>query len=210
MQSPGIRITAGELRGKTIAVPPGNEVRPMRSRVRESLFSILGDRVRGARVLDVFAGSGSLSIEALSRGASTAVLVETAPKVLEVLRQNLARLNLSARTTVVTEDAYTSPSLEAARGQLGREAPGFDLIVIDPPFPQYPTGAPWALAFRLAVELLRPRGALALEYPAGIDPPTEPDAITLVARKKYGDTQLGVWEEGRNAPLGLSPDGRRQ
>lgn len=191
----GIRITAGQLRGKTISVPPGQAVRPMRSRVRESLFSILGDRVVGARVLDVFAGSGSLAIEALSRGASAAVLVETAPAVLEVLRRNLAQLNLVARTTVLTGDAYAILGTLSKRARERAGSWEFDLIVLDPPFPQYVGGAhdPWQLAFQLATELLHAGGALAVEHPDGVDPPESPPTLESIARKKYGDTQLSVW-----------------
>src|ERR671914_22179 len=89
-----MRVIAGRYGGRRLQAPPGDATRPTSDRVREALFSVLGPRVDGARVLDLFAGSGALGIEALSRGAAAATFVETAPAALKALRANLAPLAL--------------------------------------------------------------------------------------------------------------------
>src|SRR5918998_6335794 len=91
-----MRVVAGTHGGRRLATPPGSATRPTSDRVREALFSILGAAVDGARVLDLFAGSGALGIEALSRGAAEATFVERAPAALRALRGNLAALGIEA------------------------------------------------------------------------------------------------------------------
>jgi 16S rRNA (guanine966-N2)-methyltransferase len=120
-----MRVIGGELRSRRLARPPDG-VRPTSDRVRESLFATLGD-VSGARVLDLFAGTGALAIEALSRGAEGAVLVEKASRALQVIRENLASLDLEGAARVIKGDAS-----RAAR-QLAGE-PDFDLVFCDPPY----------------------------------------------------------------------------
>jgi 16S rRNA (guanine(966)-N(2))-methyltransferase RsmD len=120
-----LRIVAGQWRGRRIAAPPGRETRPTSDRVREALFSILGP-LDGARVLDLFAGSGALGLEALSRGAASAVLVERAPASLRVLRGNVA--DLAADAEVVASDARAH--VRAARAQGAQ----YDLVFLDPPY----------------------------------------------------------------------------
>ena len=116
-----LRITGGELGGRRIRVPRG-DVRPTTERVREAIFSILGD-VAGARVLDLFCGSGALAIEALSRGAAEATLVDTRPATA---RRNLEALGLAERARTVRSDA--------ARFLRRAEASSFDLVLCDPPY----------------------------------------------------------------------------
>ena len=124
-------------------VPSGLAVRPMRGRIRESLFSIIGDEIRGAKFLDGFAGSGAIGLEAISRGAAEVLFVERDSKVLTVLRRNISEVSVEARTRIVAADLYES--LAAAPNP-------FDWIFLDPPFRDYEgTGdSPWQLAFRLA------------------------------------------------------------
>src|SRR5579859_1944240 len=99
-----MRVIAGELGGRRLRSPRGEATRPTSGRVREALFSMLGE-IDGARVLDLFAGSGALGIEALSRGAASATFVEHAPPALAALRANLAALGLGERSRVVDGDA---------------------------------------------------------------------------------------------------------
>jgi 16S rRNA (guanine966-N2)-methyltransferase len=120
------RVIAGRYGGRRIAAPPGSATRPTSDRVREALFSILGARVEGARALDLFAGSGALGIEALSRGAEQVTFVERAPTALAALKDNLAVLGADAE--VVRADALRW--LRAA-------SPGarqYDLVFLDPPY----------------------------------------------------------------------------
>ncbi len=131
-RAPGtLRVVAGTLRGRRFRVPPGEGVRPSGDRVREALFAILGPRVRGAGVLDAYAGSGALGIEALSRGAGRAVFVESDRAVVAVLEQNLRTLGLEDRSEVVVADL-------AARLRPGGLPGEFDLVLADPPYRAYP------------------------------------------------------------------------
>ena len=119
-----MRIVAGSARGVRLApVPDGT--RPLADRAREGLFSSLGDAVRGAAVLDLFAGTGAVAIEALSRGAERAVLVDAGAKAVRTARENLDRTRLADRATVLRMDAG-----KAVRSDLGR----FDVIFLDPPY----------------------------------------------------------------------------
>jgi 16S rRNA (guanine966-N2)-methyltransferase len=128
-----MRVVAGELGGRRLAAPKGANVRPTADRVREALFSILGD-VRGARVLDLYCGTGALAIEAISRGAESAVLVDTTPAAAG---RNIGALEIDDRCTVVQADVVR---------YLGSEGSQFDLVFCDPPY---------KLADRLGPELTR-------------------------------------------------------
>jgi 16S rRNA (guanine966-N2)-methyltransferase len=126
-----VRVVAGQLGGRRLISPPGEEVRPTSDRVREALFSILGD-LSGLTVLDLFAGTGALGIEAISRGASSATLVDTDIRPAEA---NVVALSVGDRCDVVRSDAI---------GFLRRERRQFDLVLCDPPY---------RLARRLASDL---------------------------------------------------------
>ena len=118
-----MRIVAGKYRGRKLAQFPGLSVRPTPDRVKESLFQILGARLVGARVLDLFCGSGALGLESLSRGAREAVFNDASPESVALCKKNLAALNESAR---VTQRDY--------RACLAGEAGQFDVIFCDPPY----------------------------------------------------------------------------
>jgi len=126
----GVRVVAGALGGRRLVAPPGSATRPTSDRVREALFSILGP-VNELVVLDLFAGSGALGIEALSRGAARAVFTDNARPALDALRDNLAALELGPPTAEVRPgDAHAA--LRTAR----RSAETYDLILLDPPYRQ--------------------------------------------------------------------------
>jgi len=119
-----VRIVAGSAKGTRLAsVPAGT--RPVSDRAREGVFSSLGGCVEGAAVLDLFAGTGAMGIEALSRGAASAVFVESAPAAVRAIEENLRRTHLEDRATVLRADGA-----RAIRGQGGQ----FDLLVVDPPY----------------------------------------------------------------------------
>jgi len=178
---PELRITAGELGGRRIRVPKGaRDLRPTTERVREAVFSILGD-VSGARVLDLFSGSGAMAIEALSRGASEATLVDTRPATA---RRNLGSLDLGDRADVVGADAVRF----LRRAQ--RES--FDLVLCDPPYKLAdPVAAdlvqliPGVLAAggRVMIES-SPKRPLDLELP-------------LLTERTYGDTMIRIHGDQR-------------
>jgi 16S rRNA (guanine966-N2)-methyltransferase len=169
-----VRIVAGEFRGRRLEAPRGKAVRPTADRVREALFSILGS-VEGARVLDLYSGTGALAIEAVSRGAASAELVDTRSSTA---RANVRALGLEDRCTVVRSD--TVRYLRRARSR-------FDLVFCDPPY---------RLADRLAPELeslIPPRlaegGRLIVESAARA--PLEL-GLPVIVERRYGDTLIRV------------------
>jgi 16S rRNA (guanine966-N2)-methyltransferase len=171
-----LRVTGGELRGRRLRVPRGvRDLRPTTEKVREAIFSILGD-VSGSRVLDLFCGTGALAIEALSRGARSATLVDTRPAGA---RRNLEDLDLTERAETIRSDAARF---------LGRAEPAsFDLVLCDPPY---------RLADRLAGDLdslirkvLAAGGRLVVE--TSPDRPMEV-ALPLLRERRYGDTLIRV------------------
>ncbi len=121
-----MRIIAGEFRGRKLDVPKGLEVRPTPDRVREAWMSILGDRLSDARVLDLFAGSGALGLEALSRGAASADFVERDAKSVGALQRNIERLGVTSRSTVRRDDALRFA------GRL--PAGAYHVVFADPPY----------------------------------------------------------------------------
>ncbi len=121
-----MRIIAGEWRGRRIKAPSGRRVRPTADRVREAWMSAMEPSISGARVLDLFAGSGALGLETLSRGAEEVVFVERARGALTILRSNIDQLQAGARCTVVRRDAM--------KFVVELEAHAFDLAMADPPY----------------------------------------------------------------------------
>jgi 16S rRNA (guanine966-N2)-methyltransferase len=152
-----VRIVAGEFGSRRIAVPPGRDVRPTADRAREAVFAALGT-IDGAAVLDAFAGSGALGLEALSRGAATCVFVERAPRSLEVLRANIRALGVEERARVERGDALR---------YLGAGGRSFDLVLLDPPYGDWPR-----LVGRLTALLparMAPAGRVVAELPEGVE-----------------------------------------
>ena len=124
-----LRIVAGELGGRRLRAPRGRATRPTREAVREAWFSALGDRVRGSRVLDLFAGSGALGLEALSRGASLVHFVESDREVIRVLERNVRDLAVEDRAVVRHRDAVT-----LAQSLARAERLEWDIVLADPPY----------------------------------------------------------------------------
>ncbi|MGI8728763.1 MAG: 16S rRNA (guanine(966)-N(2))-methyltransferase RsmD [Solirubrobacteraceae bacterium] len=121
-----MRVVAGRHGGRRLVAPPGEQTRPTSDRVREALFGVLGSSVAGARVLDLFAGSGALGIEALSRGASTAVFVDRAAAAIRAIAANLEALGIEA-------EVRRMQALVALRAAAKR-AEAYDLVLLDPPY----------------------------------------------------------------------------
>lgn len=122
-----MRIIGGAFRGTPLLAPRGRATRPPLDRQRETIFNVVGPRVRGARVLDVFAGSGSFGLEALSRGAASASFVETGRPALRALDANIATLDVEDRVTVHRTDALRLASADDLGGP-------FDIVFLDPPY----------------------------------------------------------------------------
>ena len=166
-----MRIIAGEHRGRRIAAPEGERTRPMLDRVREALFDTLGARVEGAQVLDLFAGSGSLALEALSRGAERAVLLERNPTALDALAGNIEDLGLAERAWVVRGSAL-DPKLWRPAPRKGRPElrERYEIVFFDPPYPQLEDPRTRPELLRTVDELLTsrvaPGGVLVFHVPA--------------------------------------------
>lgn len=196
-----MRVVAGRLRGRNLKAPPGNATRPTGARVKEALFSILGD-VSDESVLDAYAGSGALGIEALSRGARHALFVEAARPALTCLRENLATLALDACALVVPV------RIESARRQLEAHAP-FDLVLCDPPWSDV-AQARDVLETLAAAGLFSPTVRIVLEH-AAKDPqaPPGPESPLVVCdERRWGDTAItffGLKPEPADAPGAAGP-----
>ncbi|MCS7172608.1 MAG: 16S rRNA (guanine(966)-N(2))-methyltransferase RsmD [Armatimonadetes bacterium] len=174
-----MRTRAG--RGRRIRVPPG--VRPTQERVRDAIFNMLGERVQEARVLDLFAGTGSLGLEALSRGAGEAVFVERDPRAVQVLRENLVRGGWEDRAEVWPSDVFR------ALRSLGRKGRRFDLVFLDPPYGLGLVGQ--TLEALRTSGLLVPGATVVAESGAREEVPVPP-GYTAVRDRRYGDTRVRI------------------
>ena len=180
--STNLRVIAGAYRGRRLQAPRGRVTRPTSARVREALFSILGD-LEGARVLDLYAGSGALALEALSRGAASVVLVEHDRAALACIRENIEALAVSDRARVLPLRA------RSALGALGTET--FDLVLCNPPWDVL-EDASAVLAGLASRSKLSAEARIVLEHSAR---DAEPDVPGLVAydRRRWGDTAVSLF-----------------
>lgn len=164
-------------------------MRPTADRVREAIFDILGGRTGEARVLDLFAGTGALGLEALSRGASSAVLVESDRRTFAVLRRNVLNLGAADAAELLPMDCRAA--LRVLRGRRSR----FDLVFLDPP---YGKGMAWRTAEGLAGSGLLERGATVVVEEAARTPDSPfPAAWARIGDRRYGDTRVLIFTVGK-------------
>ena len=181
-----MRIAGGAWRGRALKVPPGDAVRPTQDRVREALFSMLMHETPGARFLDLFAGAGSVGLEALSRGAARATFVESNPRHAACLAANVSALKAEARAEIVRADAFAWP---AAGGQ-GR---AFDIAFADPPYALVAERGYAPLLAALAESgAVRPGGLFMAEMATRQTAPEHP-AWELCRDRAYGQTRIAVY-----------------
>jgi 16S rRNA (guanine966-N2)-methyltransferase len=176
-----VRIVAGSRKGHTIYAPRGQATRPTGDRVREAAFNLIGP-VDGARVLDLFAGSGAMGLEALSRGAASAVFVESERDACRTIDRNLEKLRLTG-ATVICRDAVKALAAEAAAGRL------YDLLLVDPPYSMF-SAQQTALASYLPA-VLAADGLVVVETGAR-DEPELPLAVRT--SRRYGSARLTLFE----------------
>jgi 16S rRNA (guanine(966)-N(2))-methyltransferase RsmD len=183
-----LRIVAGVHGGRRLVAPKGSRTRPTADRVREALFSILFD-VEGFAVLDLFAGSGAIGLEALSRGATRSVFVEKDRAALEALEANIASLQLSDRTEIRRQAVASALELLVERGDR------FELVFADPPWDRAEELLADVLA--QAPALLSEGGRLVLEHESRDASPTAPEGMIASDQRKYGDTALSFYRRSR-------------
>jgi len=194
-----VRVVAGKWGGRTIRAPRGTSVRPTTDRVREAVFAILADDVEGSVVLDLFAGTGAMAIEALSRGAAGAVLVESSPAALSALRANLASLE--------AEDAVCVPlDFREAVRRLSAKGRTFDLVFLDPPYGKGLVGLSAGLLSRAGI--LAPAAVVVAERASRDPVETLPAGWRERVERRYGDTRITLYDIP--GPLGQAPTGGKK
>ena len=176
-----MRVITGSARGRTlITLEGGDVVRPTTDRVKEAMFSILQFELEGRRVLDLFAGSGQLGIEALSRGAEKCTFIDSDMKAVEVIQKNLEHTRLKEKSIVLKADSLS---------YIRTTSDVYDIVIIDPP---YGTGQ-----LQKALAMLDGRvaagGVVVCEMPYGEELPEEAGGLALFKRYKYGKTELAVY-----------------
>lgn len=198
-----MRIIAGTARGRTIDAPRGRETRPVTDMIRESLFNIWQFAVEDADFLDLFAGSGCMGIEALSRGARKVVMVDAGAEPVRVMKANLAKTGLATRPNEVLK-ADVFDVIE----RFGRTHRTFDIVYVDPPFTEAEIFAPLMEALSNGA-LLKEDGTLAIRSSKRMDLPEAIGALTKVREKRYGASTVHFYqvvpaEDGANeeAPVG--------
>lgn len=216
------RIIAGKARGTQLAAPAGRDTRPTADRTKEALFSILMPRLPGARFLDLFAGSGQVGLEALSRGAEESVLVERDRRALEAIRANICKTHFDKNARVLPMEAAAAVRRLGADIAAGTARP-FDVIFMDPPYaeaiadleklarlmaPADPgpdavsnpdTNA--ALPAASYGGMLAPDGILVLEHDAGDEPPSTVTFLQLARSCKYGTAMLSFYQNRQEGGL---------
>ncbi len=189
-----MRLAGGTRARQSIQAPKGNKTRPTSAKVREALFAILSKRVQGARVLDLFAGTGALGLEAMSRGAASVVFVDNDAVAVMTIRRNAVRV-------LQAEDNWRimpMPVMRALRILRGT----FDVVLLDPP---YERGAADELRLLMQKALLAPDGIAVVEHPSASTADL-PDSMRVWKKAKYGDTALtfavsrGAGEAAREEP----------
>ena len=178
-----MRIVGGSRRGRRLLPPRSSATRPTADRVRESLFNVLGQRLAGGEVLDLYAGTGALALEALSRGAERAVLVEAAAEAAELCRKNAAALGFEAQAEVLRV------RVERAVERLEREGRRFALAFADPPYAARAGG--WVVG--AVAPLLTENGTLVVEHDRREALPEATPTLFRVDQRRFGDTVLSFY-----------------
>lgn len=182
-----MRVISGEAKGRRLNAPADDSIRPTADRAKETLFHIIGEKVPGALVLDLFAGSGNLGIEALSRGARRAFFVDIAKKAVATIRENLALVAFTERSTVWQEDAFSALS------RLRRMGRRFDLVFSDPPYGHQ-------LAKRSLVtlahgQLVQGNGLVIVEHHRKDLLPKRVATLLMLDERRFGDSVLTFYRQ---------------
>ncbi len=191
-----MRVIAGTYRSRILKSLKGLALRPTSDRLRETLFNVLAPNIAGSRFVDLFAGTGAIGIEALSRGAAEVVFIENHAPAVMLIRRNLESLGINSGVTVLAIDALRGLAMLAARKSAG--APAFDHIFLDPP---YTAAEDYSrvLEFLGSADLLAPGGMVVAEHRRNFDLPEEPGALRRFRVLKQGDAALSFYRRRGDA-----------
>lgn len=185
-----MRIIAGEFRGRALVAPIGDTTRPITDRAKQSLFDALQDCFAGATILDCFAGTGSMGLECLSRGAARAIFIEHDRKALRGLQENIGALGVADRTLVLPIDAYATPATLAGNPDLAN----LTIAFVDPPYRHTETGHLRqqldGLLRHLAGHCMVEGGILALRHPTRVSVDSSALGAKIVRELRYGDMAI--------------------
>jgi 16S rRNA (guanine(966)-N(2))-methyltransferase RsmD len=188
-----MRIISGTSKGKRLATPKGQSLRPTSDRVKESIFNILGGVVEGKVVLDLFAGTGNLGIEALSRGAKRVIFVERGREATWLIKNNLAQCGMAMVSEIIPKDVIRAIGVLHQRGET------FDLILMDPP---YEKGLIEKTLCKLqSHRIYRDDSILIIEHDRREPLPKEVDGWNLIRQRKIGDTLISFLTPRSPSPL---------
>ncbi len=197
-----MRIIAGKLKGRLLRIPKGLQVRPTKDVVKEALFNVLGQRIRGACFLELFAGSGSVGIEALSREAGSVIFVENNRLCVRSIEDNLRRLGISYASGLKSRDAQAgvqvgllSIDAQQAIKILWQNGKKFDLIFLDPPY--HRDELKNCLIKLYQYDILKPRSLVIAEHNQSQGLPEALGGLRRVLSKRYGKTLLSFYQKGR-------------
>ena len=182
-----MRVITGTARGHRLKTPEGNDVRPTTDRIKEAIFSVIQFDIEGRRMLDLFAGSGQMGIEALSRGAGSAVFVDNSSESTAVVRENLKRCGMSNSAAVVQSDAQTYLTPRAGREE-------FDFAFLDPP---YRKGILQSV-LPSVVSVMKPGGAIICECPLEEELPESVGRFRVDRKYRYGKIKVTFYRIPKN------------
>ncbi|CAM3068215.1 16S rRNA (guanine(966)-N(2))-methyltransferase RsmD [Paenibacillus taichungensis] len=191
-----MRVVSGSAKGRPLKAVPGTGTRPTTDKVKEALFSMIGPYFEGGTALDLFAGSGGLGIEALSRGMDKAVFVDLESKSIEVIRANLKATKLEDQAAIYRNDA--SRALKA----LAKRSTKFDLVFLDPPY-RMKNGDELMLTMH-ELDLLEPEATIVLEYESKYSYPEQFGPFEQTRKALYGETAVSIYYY---APAATTEDG---
>lgn len=184
-----MRVIAGSARGRRLEAPAGLSTRPLTDRIKESLFAILSPRLPDSVFLDLFAGSGSAGIEALSRGAASVVFVELDSEALRCLDRNLERCGLKERSEVLRQDVLKCLPFFSHRQRC------FDIIYADPPFTQPELFDRFMGVMAANAAVMGAEGIMILRGPRGMELPERSGPLLRYRREQYGESVLHFYEK---------------
>lgn len=192
-----MRIIAGCFRGRRLKEPKDRNIRPTADRVKEAVFSILAFDIHGKRVLDLFAGTGNLGLEALSRGADYSVFVDSSREALGLVRTNIMTLGLEDRSDVLLMDALKSIDY------LDKNRERFDIVFIDPP---YREGFYEEVINKIAKSgIMNEESIIVVEHPGDMKLEIHPDGMKVYKQKKYGNTKITIMKRTDSDENGCLP-----